>query len=103
MLSKRSYVRLFTMVVLLTGSYIGLRADDGEPAGPADCYDNHTIQCFSGQVRDEPARQQFCNSSCSACNLGPSPWHYTYAGGPPNGPGCDWILWCLCDMPAGGG
>lgn len=94
MLSRRSYVRLFTMAVLLAGSYAGLRADEG---GPVDCGSNNTIQCFGGQVRDAPALQQFCNSSCSACEMGPSTWNYTYDGDPEeNGQGCNWVLWCLC-------
>lgn len=100
MLSTRSYIRLFTMIVLLAGSYVGLRADDGEPVGPADCYSEdspHTIQCFSGQVRDAPALQQFCRSSCSGCGFGNEVSYYnTNPGGSGNGPGCDWILWCLC-------
>jgi hypothetical protein len=100
MLSKRSYVRLFTMVVLLTGSYAGLRAD-GE-VGEPQCYEgtpDHAIQCYSGQVRDTQTQHELCSDVCGACGFDTTVGYaYAYSGGPENGPGCDWILWCACGL-----
>ena len=98
MLSRQSYIRLFAMAVLLTGSYAGLRAE--EEMGPLDCYGDHAIQCQGGQVRDSPAQMQACNNACSACGYGSASFAYAYTGGPANGPGCDGnnnhILYCYC-------
>ena len=100
MLSRRSYVRLFTLAVLLTGSYVGLRADDEEMAGTPDCYTtggNHAIVCYSGQVRIDETQRQMCRTACAYCDYGSTVGYYhSDPGSAANGPGCDWILWCQC-------
>ncbi len=113
MLSKRSYVRLFSMAVLLTGSYAGLWADGD--ATHLDCYSTptpkHLIACISGQVRPDNAQHDLCNDLCvgpeepDGCNWSGTSCiaHWAYTGSPPNGPGCDgtnnWMLYCACDIP----
>lgn len=94
MLSRRSYVRLFTMVLLLTGTYVsGVRADAG-----VTCQENGALMCYS-TPRDSPAQSQGCTTACSSCGYSSSTWNEGNNGGPENGASCQWIVFCLCEGP----
>lgn len=113
MLSRRSYFRLFTMAVLLIGSYAGLQADD-EPPNQLDCIvgdPNHLYACKNGTIRDSPAQLQECHALCrdsspNGCGWGGNAVHANaYNGGPENGPGCygpnTYIIYCACSTSGG--
>jgi hypothetical protein len=99
MLSKRSYVRLFTMAVLLAGSYAGLQGADGQLICSSDDGVDHLYACYSGQVRDHPFQQQACANDCQQCGFSSTVAFYdANPGGPENGPNCNWILYCACGV-----
>ncbi len=96
MVSKRSYVRLFSMAVLLAGWYVSVRAD-----GPTQCDDGPpptALACYGGvgeQCRDSPYNNQACANACSGCGYGSSSYNYPSGGTSDNG--CGSVLFCLCD------